>query len=232
MKAEYSISKITPDGQEVRVYTLTPCGQKLDSFLPGQFAKLALKKNGTTSISRPYSIASAPSPDGILEFCIKMEKGQLTSLLEKACVGDVIEVDGPYGHFAYSESKKTVLLAGGTGIAPMMSMARYIRNKEIKGEVVLIYSNKTEKDILYRKELETFKQKGFIIVHTLTREEEGSPWKGERGRISKELVEKYVKDPQNSSWYFCGPLQMVTAFKQIALELGADPKKIKLEGWG
>ncbi len=178
-----------------------------------------------------YSIASSPTEEE-LEFCIKMIGGQLTSILNRAQVGDTYLVEGPMGHFIYEGQKRCGFVAGGTGIAPFISMLRFIRDKGVEGKFILFYSARRRDIILYKKELEDLAGSESVdVVITLTREEpEG--WTGEKGRINEAMLRKHGGELKGYHWFLCGPLKMTIVLREALLAGGVDEDKLKFEGWG
>jgi len=222
---KYSIDEITPLKDSVKLFRIVPDDKKNMGFKPGQFVKLC---DVEERVYRPYSIASSPDEE-YLEFAVKMVGGQFTSYLDGLRVGDALLVDGPFGDFTFEGQEKCVFIAGGTGIAPLMSIIRYIEEKNVKGDFTLFFSCKHTKDILFRDELE--KLENVKAVFTLTREEP-EDWKGEKGRVCEEMINKYVKDVEKQHWYVCGPLAMCLNLRKRIVGMGGKDEKIKIEGWG
>ncbi|MGV8085634.1 MAG: ferredoxin--NADP reductase [Candidatus Bilamarchaeum sp.] len=230
----YRLDSVETVAGNVKVFRFSPLNTKPngEEFKPGQFVFIHYLVDGKGVDKRPYSISSAPN-EKYLEFCIDMINGRFTSKLDLLKVGDIVGVEGPSGHLCYDNQTKIGMIAGGTGIAPMMSMMREISKNPNGRNAMMFYSSKTEKQVLYRSELEGMGRKGAIkTVITLTREDENKTWNGEKGRICKEMIAKYATDVSERSWFICGPLAMIKTMKEALLELGADPKKLKMEGWG
>ncbi|MEW6722223.1 MAG: FAD-binding oxidoreductase [Candidatus Micrarchaeota archaeon] len=225
-----SIEKPNPG---ISVFRMQPEEGKIPQFVPGQFVFIhALDSEGRSVQKRPYSIASSPSAP-YLEFCIRMVHGSLTSILEGMGIGAVVGIEGPMGHFTYAGERRAAFIAGGTGIAPIMSMLRDIAGKGTEGLFVLFYSVKTQEDIIYRKELAELERSnpGIKAVITLTKEERDG-WVGECGRLSHEIISRHLPEAGDFSWWMCGPLEMIKSMKECVLGMGADAKKLKMEGWG
>lgn len=229
----YRMTQVKNEATNVKLYYLeSTTGEKLQ-FKPGQFVNLYLKENGSYSIFRQFSIASDPSLPH-LEFCIKIASdGKFTAPLEKLPAGSELGLAGPFGHFVYAGQTHCVFVAAGTGIAPMMSMLRHIVKNNVQGTFIVLYTNKTKDSILYYNELKELEKNNpsIKVVFTLTQETPAG-WHGEKGRINPEMVQKYVKNPQDSMWYFCGPVEFVKAIKDQVLKNGAQLHNIKIEGWG
>ncbi|MCK4319674.1 FAD-dependent oxidoreductase [Candidatus Micrarchaeota archaeon] len=217
---EYTIKNIGENGEA----TVLRFIEEPFEFRAGQFAMLSVPGNET---KRAYSIAS--SPRGEFEFCIKMVGGKLTSLLNKLKKGDRIIVEGPYGEYSYKNEDNYFFVAGGTGIAPIISILRHIHKKKIKGNFVLIYSNKNIESTIYMKELEKLEKenKSIKIVFTFTKEAYENK-RYEKGRVNKEMLKRHLGGIKNV--FLCGPMVMVQNLKGLLEELGV--KRVSFEGWG
>jgi NAD(P)H-flavin reductase len=232
---KYKIADITLISASVKLFTLAPLDRKLE-FKPGQFTMLHLLDNNGQSVDkRPYSIASSPLSKH-LELCIKiLPEGRFTQKLDTLKKGTTIGVEGAWGNFHYHEETNAVFLAGGTGVAPFLSVLRYLNEKKINGNFALFYSVRAREFILYRKELEQLsKNPNFKIVITLTREEPKA-WKGECGRITTAMLKKHV--PQLAAlgsvyFYICGPMEMAMSIHESITSSGVKKEKVFFEGWG
>lgn len=195
------------------------------NFLPGQFVSVSMKINNE-KVTRAYTISSSPLQKKFIDITFRVYwQGRLTPHLYNLKKGNRINIDGPYGDFVFTDNMKNVVfIAGGTGIVPFMSMLRYIRDKNLKPKISLLYSCRTKKDIIFKEELYKICQQLSINYYlTLTRDE---TWKGNKGRIRKEILEK--QDP-SATFFVCGPPQMVADIKKIVSDLGVT--EIKTEEW-
>jgi len=231
----YVISEIiheTPDVDIIRFRASD--GTKL-AFDPGMFVMITYSNPDTKEkIARAFSIASAPNYD-TLEFFVHMIHGRFTSHLDTAKVGDVYYMTGPYGQFRFvpSEDKKVLFIAGGTGLAPMMSMLRYINDLHSDNDVVLIYSVRFPNEIIRKQELEDLsKSIKLSTVVTVTRPQEGDGWTGETGHISTDMVKKYAPDFMERKVFICGPLNFTKAMHDVCTAIGISEDKIKADVWG
>ncbi len=231
--AKYRIASANDAAEGIRIFKLEPLERPV-SFRPGQFAFLhILDEKGATVVRRPYSIASAPGSRH-LEFCIKLVGGELTGRLEKLGPGAVVGIDGPFGRFLYEGQPRCAFIGGGSGIAPFMSMLRDIADRGLKGDFVLFYSARTRDSVVYGKELEELQAKNpcIKVVITLTREEKPEGWKGECGRLDHAMLSRHTPNAGDFDWWICGQMEMVKGMKECLAGLGADPKRIRAEGWG
>ena len=167
-----------------------------------------------------------------LEFAIKLVNGEFTSQLPKLKEGDKLTVEGPLGPFIYNTCGQYVLIAGGIGITPMISILRDRDGKSECETVTLFYSARTREDLAYLKELEEInsRNKNLTSVFTLTREKpEG--WKYETGHVDAEMLKKYLVDLKNNRYFVCGPSRMVDSFRELLKKLGISEEKCTFEGW-
>tara|TARA_Y100000034_G_scaffold55091_1_gene67557 strand:+ start:179 stop:943 length:765 start_codon:yes stop_codon:yes gene_type:complete len=210
------------------------------SFTPGQFVMLQvdLEKSGKFKVNndkpkiqkRAFSMSSSPTEQNYLEVTAKTTEeaffsDYLVNYLEE---GEEFAVKGPFGQFYFNENetKKNILLIGaGSGISPLMSILRFVSVKGLDVNAHIIYCNKTENEILWREEIEKLSEKENINhTFTLTREE----WDGEKGRVSKEMIEKHLNDELD--FYLCGPPLFVKDIeKMLMIDLKIPKERIKKE---
>jgi ferredoxin-NADP reductase len=136
----------------------------------------------------------------------------------------------PYGTFSFLNhpAEEFVFIAGGIGITPFMSMLRYVRGREENQPILLLWSNKHEKDIVFRNELNDMEQTtpGVKVVHVLSRQDD---WPGEKGRIDAKKLRKYVKDFSMPRFFICGPVPMMKTMTSTLRDLGVPGKRIHME---
>lgn len=228
----FTIKSIQHSGGSVKIFVLSPDDRKPIHFKPGQFAMLFQLENGQFGkLSRPYSIASSPLSTN-LRFTIKITGGQFTSFLDKLKIGDKLGVAAPFGHFTYCDEDNIVCFAAGTGVAPMLGILEYIAQKKKEGKFTLFYSSKKEEWMICRDLLDKLQKENpaIKVIYTLTQEQPVG-WKGELGRISEEMVKKYVDYISHAEIFICGSVEFAKAMKAIMLKLGAEEQKIKIEAW-
>lgn len=182
-------------------------------YRSGQFLTVVARPGGREA-RRAYSLCSSPYADERLAVCVKRIGGGLVSnfLNDSLAAGQRLEVLAPDGRFVYSPAepaRQLVLFAAGSGITPLMSMAKSALHGSETECVRLLYSNKTEESIIFREELDGLREKfgaRLLVTHTLT--EPGEGWKGARGRIDAEKVAAFCRGLDASrpaSYYLCGP---------------------------
>lgn len=206
---------------------LTPESGEPIHYTPGQFMILTAP-SGT---KRAYSIASPPSMEH-LEFAIKQVNGEFTSQLNTMKEGDKIQVEGPLGPFIYNTCGGYVLIAGGIGITPMVSILRDRDGRSECQKVTLFYSSRTKSCLAYYDELREIDSRNSNLktVFTLTRENpEG--WEYETGHIDAGMLRKYLADLEKNRYFVCGPARMVDSFRTILRELDIPEENCTFEGW-
>jgi ferredoxin-NADP reductase/DMSO/TMAO reductase YedYZ heme-binding membrane subunit len=224
----------TPDVRTFRLASTNGSGLPFD-FSPGQFLSLTLDIDGQ-KVRRSYTIASAPSRNRYCELTVKREPSGLASrhLHDSVKVGDLLEVRAPSGKFKFTGTgaDSVVLVAGGVGVTPLMSQLRYLTDLSWPGDIYLVFSVKTERDIIFRDELEALGRRhpNLHITVTLTRED-GTAWTGERGRITSALLTRVVPGIAARPVLICGPTEMTDPTRQMLRDLGVPDKAIQVESF-
>jgi len=232
------VAQVFDETPTVRTFRLTPAaGPRLPfDFLPGQYLNLTLVIEGQ-NVRRSYTIASPPTRTRYCELTIKREERGLASryLHDNVRAGDLLDVIAPAGRFTFtgSESGSVVLVAGGVGITPLMAQIRYLTDLSWAGDIYLVLSVKTERDIIFRDELDVLRRRhaNLHVVVTLTRDEEGSGWAGERGRITPALLARAVPEIATRLVYICGPTEMTNPTRQMLRCLGVPDESIRVESF-
>jgi ferredoxin-NADP reductase len=203
----------------------------------GQHLDVRLTAEDGYKAQRSYSIASAPE-DGLELTVERLDDGEVSPyLVDEAREGDRIEIRGPIGgYFVWEASDPTPLLlvAGGSGVVPLMSMVRHRAAAGGTAPAKLVYSSRMLEDVIYRSELEELAAggDGFEVVHTLTREQpEG--WSGYARRIDPELLAEVAwPAAEQPRVYVCGSTRFVDAAADGLLALGYEPQSIRTERFG
>jgi ferredoxin-NADP reductase len=206
--------------------------------LPGQHADIRLTAEDGYQAQRSYSIASPPEDELLTLTVEQVDNGEVSQYLVRDLrPGDRFELRGPIGgYFVWTTAMAgpLCLIAGGSGIAPLMAMLRHRERRKGRVPALLIYSSRTLEDVIYREELDAMARRdpSLRVVTTLTRRQpEG--WTGYRRRIDKALLAEECFPPeQNSKIFVCGPTPFVESVSTLLVELGHDPGAIKTERFG
>jgi ferredoxin-NADP reductase len=207
--------------------------KRLD-FKPGQYLEWTVDgdKSDTRGNRRYFTLASSPTEKDI-RMGVKFYpngssfKKRLLSMNQ----GDTAVASQLSGEFVMpdNQNKKLVFLAGGIGITPFRSMLKYLLDEKKKRDIVMIYSNKTQKDIAYRDIItEASKTIGLKNVYTVTDElQPGEIWNGNKGAVNAEMIKREIPDYLDRYFYISGTHGMVVAFNKMLRELGVQKSKIK-----
>ncbi len=205
---------------------------------PGQHVDIRLTSDDGYQAQRSYSISSAPETPHLLVTVERIEEGEVSPYLSgEVRIGDRFEIRGPIGgHFVWlaSMTEPLFLVAGGSGVAPLMAMLRHRALAGNKSPALLLYSSRSFEDIIYRKELEQLaaKNDGLKVVHTLTRQQPAG-WTGEKKRIDREMLERVGFSPKHHPRIFiCGPTQLVESAARSLIDLDHNETMIKTERFG
>ncbi|MFP4057484.1 MAG: ferric reductase-like transmembrane domain-containing protein [Candidatus Brocadiia bacterium] len=195
---------------------------------PGQFLFLKLLRPGRPSEEHPFTVASSPTGEPPLRVTIK-ESGDYTNTIGETRAGDGARVEGPFGRFsyAYPEAESFVFIAGGVGITPLLSMLRALRDTADARPAVLIYGNDTERDIIFRDELEALPET-VRVVHVLARPE--ASWDGPTGYVTEGILEREAGELLGEARvYLCGPPPMMDKVETALRGLGVPRSRIHTE---
>ena len=202
----------------------------------GQHVDVRLTAEDGYSAQRSYSIASRPGAERMELTVVRIDDGEvspyLTTTLE---TGDEFELRGPIGGYFVWEAADTrpvLLVGGGSGVVPLMAMLRHHAAINHQGAMHLVYSARTQQDLLYARELQDLTSPRRAVTVTLTRET-GSSWPGRRGRVDDQFLAETgwpaVDEPR---CYVCGPTPFVEAIADALVTLGHDPVNIRTERFG
>ena len=214
-----SVSRLTPRQWELR---LKPDGHEGLTFQAGQFAWLNVGHSAFSLHENPFSISSAPAEGPEVSFLIK-ELGDFTCRLGQIAPQTLAYLDAPYGNLSINNRPEQgiVLIAGGVGIAPMLSILRQVRLSRTQRDLKLIYGNRVEEQIVYREELSE-------VDTVFVLSEPPRAWHGETGMIDGSLLDRNLSSEQFESWLFvlCGPAAMMDAVEDHLISRGTASHRI------
>ena len=229
-----AMSKETP---QVRTFRLAPAvgGSIPFVFQAGQFLNLSLEIDGKR-VSRSYTIASPPTRDDYIELTIKREEsGKVSRFLHDMLVtGHAVHVSAPAGRFTFDpqSSNSLLLIAGGVGITPVMSILRDLTDRRWPGKIDLLFSVRSVAEIIFKNELQNLTgQHPNLHVHVTITRDVPADWSGLRGRITAELLPQYIPDVASRPTYICGPDAMATAVRDELLAIGTPANRIHVESF-
>ncbi len=201
----------------------------------GQHLDVRLTAEDGYQAQRSYSIASAPE-EPLAITVERLEDGEVSPyLVDEAREGDAFEVRGPIGgYFVWEpdDPAAVLLVAGGSGVVPLISMARQRARSGSNAPMRLLFSSRTLEDVIYREELDALAGNGFDVVHTLTREQPPG-WTGYSRRIDPDLLGEVAWPASDEPKVFvCGSTRFVDAAADGLVGLGYNPRWIRTERFG
>ena len=226
-----SVKQESPDVWTLTFAPLSPAGRR--GHIPGQFHYITVLSPHVPREEHPFSISSSPTNlDGVAS-TIKIA-GDFTALVPKIKPGDRAYIRGPFGRFSYLAAvseKPLVLIAGGVGITPLMSMLRHLRDTRANRSALLVFVNRREEDIIFREELaamEVLDRPQVRVAHVLSRP--SADWRGHRGRLNRTILAELLRGQVlENDFYVCGPAAMAEATLRLLREIGVPPSNIHSE---
>lgn len=212
----------------------------------GQHVDVRLTAEDGYRTERSYSIASAPEAPHLALTVERLDDGEVSPyLVDELRAGDTLELRGPIGGYFVWEAKEggpLLLVAGGSGIVPLMAMLRHraVAAPHLRSaggrpiETRLLYSSRTWAEVIYRDELAALAASDptLEVRHTLTRETDPA-WRGLHRRIDRAMLEDIAWPAvEHPLAFVCGPTPMVEAVANALVELGHDPARVKTERFG
>jgi ferredoxin-NADP reductase len=205
--------------------------------LPGQHVDVRLTAEDGYQAERSYSIASAPAGERVELTVERLDDGEVSPYLtDELRIGDKLEIRGPIGgYFTWdvAHGGPLLLIAGGSGVVPLMAI---LRHRAAQGNHVptrVLYSSRSFDEIIYRDELAKLASDGAVdVVHTLTRSQPAN-WSGYRRRIDEAMLTEVAWSPaERPLAYVCGPTRLVESVASTLVALGHEPARVKTERFG
>ena len=215
-----AVLEIIPRTYNVNSYRVSkPSGFE---FIPGQATDLSINQPDWIKEKRPFTFTALPEED-YLEFTIKSydDRDGVTHRLRSLKLGDEFEISDAWGAISYQG--EGAFIAGGAGVTPFIAIFRQLQKQHKIGNNRLIFSNRTEQDIILRDEFEQILGKNFINV--ITRQHSTEFY---AGKIDKSFIKKHLA-PLDGHFYVCGPDPFTEAILNILKELGANAQALVFE---
>jgi predicted ferric reductase len=225
----WRLERVAPERGQTTTVALSPPASADFRFEPGQFAWFAIGRSPFSLTQHPFSFSSS-AERGEVELAIKA-LGDFTSHVRELETGTKVFVDGPHGAFSIDQDEGPGfgLIAGGVGIAGLISMLRTMADREDVRPVLLIYANRDWDGVAFRDELEELKGRlNFGLVHVLERPP--ADWLGETGHVTAELLARHLpRGYRRFQFFICGPDPMMDAVEAALLDLRVAPDRIHTE---
>jgi ferredoxin-NADP reductase len=232
-----TVTAIRDETPRVKTFSLLMPGWQ--GHRPGQHVDVRLTAEDGYQAQRSYSIASAPADQPLIDVSIeRVADGEVSPFLhDVVVVGDRFEVRGPIGgYFVWDGTGDAplVLVAGGSGVAPLMAMVRHRAHSGSRVPCTLLYSSRTAADIIYSDELSRLGglDTGLRVLHTLTREQP-TGWTGYSRRIDMNMLAEVLDGTGHAAEAFvCGPTPLVESVAESLVGLGLAPSQVRTERFG
>ncbi len=228
------------DATLLRTKTLTPSVRELTFDAGGEFRFVAgqwVNLRGPAAASgeplvRAYSIASAPSDDGVYSLAVtRVTGGPMSNWLHELSEGARVVQSHAQGFFTLEPVVRPIVMIGtGTGVTPLRSMLLSLTSEPLDVPVTLVFGNRTEEDILYRDDFESLAARlpSFTFLPTLSRAAAG--WSGRAGYVQAHLAELVERTGKNADFYVCGLNRMVGEVRNLLRkELGVERQRVHTE---
>jgi predicted ferric reductase len=231
---DYTVERIAPAGENAYSIDLRSKSGKALDYLPGQFAFLSLASQAMSREPHPFTICSSPSRSDTLQFTIR-GSGDWTRRIKDLQMGDKATLHGPFGHFSHlfvPRHREIIMLAGGIGITPMLSMLQYMADTGDPRRTTLIWSNRTSKHLFHRQALDAMAGEltDFNWIPTFTREKVKN---GYFGRLNRQALESLLQSHSRSAVVFiCGPPQMIRQLRKDLKCMGFQKGAVHFETFG
>ena len=203
------------------------------TFEAGQFFLATIKIEGKED-AKYFSFSNSPTEKGYIEFTKRITNSLFSQSLHRLKKGDWMRIKMPFGAFTFhDEHGKVAFLSGGIGITPLRSMSKFATDMKIPTDIVILYGNDTENDIIFKEDFDDMQKRNsnFRICYTLTSPHiDRKRWRGKTGYIDDRMIREEIPDYNQRVFSICGPPGMVQGLVSILKEkLGIQNDRIMIE---
>lgn len=223
-------------GVDSKAFRFTTDAPTMARYRPGQFVTIEAEIEGRR-VCRSYTLSSTPTrPDGFEISIKRVADGPFSNwICDRLQVGDTLRMSGPFGEFscAPKPAQKLLLLSAGSGITPMLSMARWIADARTDVNVVFLHVARSRAELMFGQELKRLGRDhpNIQVRISLTREPADSTWRGSRGRLSSTLLRRSVSDLTQRAVYLCGPQGFMDSARELLVASGLPAAQLYLESF-
>lgn len=228
----FDVVSVRPASHNSVAIELQPHGGGAFSHLPGQFVFVRFACKALPGQTHPFTISSPPSQSGIVRLTVK-KSGDFTSMIDQLRPDDKVYLQGPFGKFSHvllaRPDQPLVMIAGGIGITPMLSMLGHLADSGDARAIKLIWANHTEADIAHRGEIDQLQQHlpNLTVHHAMSRQDN---WPGEKGHIDRQMLDRLLsKADLGGCFLVCGPGAMMSEIRRLLVRIGVASSRIHSE---
>lgn len=203
------------------------------TFTAGQFIFVTLPElhyPDNRGARRHFSIVNSPTEKGIIKVTTRIRESGYKQTLKELPEGTEVELGPIGGDFNLPESTEQplVLIAGGIGITPYMSMLQYIRDNNLNYDITLVYSNRDQQSTVYFEKLQELAKEipGLKLILVMTQQDD---WQGEKGHIDAEFMKRHFPDVNKQKYFVVGPPAMSKALVDVLGQAGVAQENIEQE---
>jgi len=232
----FTVSEVIKEADGIYTFRLKPLNGKIFDYKAGQFGFVRFFGKAVSPEEHPFSFSSSPDNKAYISITIK-ELGDFTSKMKNIAAGTKVFLDGPYGNFSYTnypDEKNTVLIAGGIGITPAISMVRFMGSRDKNKKVMLLWGIRSRDDLICLDEIEEIQKtmKNFKLIPIASNDDS---WEGEKGFVDKEKIERLLKGNgfllRESGFYICGPKLMLESVLKSLKQIGIQKRNVHFESF-
>ena len=230
---ELQVARIFQETSTVKTFRMVAMDRRRlpFTFKPGQFVTLALSIGGE-EVRRTYTVSSPPTRTSYIEITVKREGAASGYLHDQIREGDQIKVRALSGSFTFTgaESEGVVLIGGGVGITPMMSVLRSLTDTVWEHGIWMVFAVRTPKDVIFEKELIYLQERHpNFHLQVIAEDAAGAGWQGLTGRVTAGQLKAFVPELAQRRVYLCGPAPMMDAVRVTLHELGVPDGQVLTE---
>ena len=205
------------------------------TFKPGQFFFVGIMIDGQER-TKHFSFSNSPTEEGFIEFTKRLTGSNFSNALDKLKPGNKAKIKAPQGFFTFNgEYQKIAFLSAGIGITPIRSIVKFVVDKGLGTDMVLLYGNNAEQDIIFKQDFDQMADKkgNLKIIYTLTSKDiDKNKWQGRSGYIDADMITEEIPDYKERVFFICGPPTMVEALNNILKDkLGILEHRIVIENF-
>ncbi len=233
-RSAFSVSRIEPAASDCTSVELTPEQPAAFRYVPGQFAFVTFRSGAVSPEPHVFTLSSTPSRPQALQFTIR-SCGDWTQNVKRLSIGDKAFIQGPFGRFGHlfaGSNRELIMIAGGVGITPMLSMLRFMADRNDQRPITLIWSNRSPETVVFTGEMDALAAQLTALRHVpiFTRIKVN----GKRtGRLDRKVLKTILDGcSRKATVFICGPPQMMQQVKADLKALGFSSRLIFTEAFG